>query len=125
MAVSKAMLQREVRRAFNALGDLVTSGVYQKRAGAPVRDIESGTVTIPVTNYPLKQVAFVRFSEKETDKDPTLLTTMKMLFPRQDLPVKIEAEDLCVDAEGRTWEIMQMLSEPAEAVGIVQVRTAR
>jgi hypothetical protein len=89
-----------------------------------VRNHDAGTVAIPTQDYILPQVVFARFSTKDVDRDPGLLTDMKMIFPRADLAAVPKQSDTVVDAEGLIWAIVRRLSDPASVITILQVRTS-
>lgn len=120
----KATIARAVKQAMNALDDIPQRCTYKSVTGPAVRDHVAGTLLTPTQTYPLPQVVFARFSEKDVDKDPALITDMKMIFPRDDLPVPPKQSDTVIDAAGLIWVIVRRLSDPASVITILQVRTA-
>jgi hypothetical protein len=119
----KATIRRAVKSAFKAMDDIPKVCSYKSVAGAPTRDLDSGTSTRVTTNYTLPMVVFAKFSERQIDRDPALLTDMKMIFPSEDLPVEPKQSDTVVDDVGIIWTIVKRLSDPAAVVTILQVRT--
>lgn len=122
----KATIRRAVKSAFLALDDIPRKATYLSKNGAPVRDLDAGTYTVPTTSIALKMVAFVRFTQKEADKDPAVvLTDQKALIPTEDLGgVVPKSTDSMLDDQGTNWEIIRLMSDPAAAVTILQVRTS-
>jgi hypothetical protein len=120
----KATIRRAVKAAFKAMDDIPKVCTYKSVAGAPVRDLDSGTSSRTETSYTLPMVVFAKFSERQIDRDPALLTDMKMLFPSEDLPVPPKQSDTVIDDVGVTWVIMKRISDPAAIVTILQVRTS-
>jgi hypothetical protein len=118
-----ASLKSAIKVLFKALGDLVRPAVYHSLGGVAVWDEDAGKMVYPVTNYPIKQAAFTKFKQSESDKDPTLLTDMKMIFQRSELPVAPDPKDKVTDDQGVTWEIVKRLRDPIDGVIILQVRT--
>lgn len=123
MALSSS-IKAAIKALFKALGDLVRPAVYHSLSGAPVFDEDAGKMVYPVTDYPIKQAAFTKFKQSESDKDPALVTDMKMLFQRAELPVVPSPQDKVTDDQGVTWEIVKRLRDPIDGVIILQVRTA-
>lgn len=121
----RAQVKAGVNLAFNKLGDLVKKGTYQSLTGNVTRDLVAGTSTAEMVSYPLKRIVFTKFEEKENDKDVNLLTDEKMLFPSGDLPVQPKSADTVLDSLNRTWEIVRLLSDPADSLTILHVRTSR
>jgi len=117
-------LQRAVKTAFNALDDVPLECTYKSVSGDMVRDLVAGTSSRVTTNYTLPSVVFAKFSERQTDKDPALLTDMRMIFATHDLPVGPKESDTVVDSLNRVWSIVKRLSDPASVVTILQVRTS-
>lgn len=120
----KASLRKAVKSAFKALDDIPKVCTYKSVAGAPVRDLDTGTSTRVETDYRLPMVVFSKFTERQIDRDPALLTDMKMIFPSEDLPVPPKQSDTVLDDAGITWVIMKRISDPAAIVTILQVRTS-
>lgn len=121
----RSLVQAAVRQAFVALGDLVVSGTYVARADVGTRNVETGETVYPTTTYPIKKLAVVRFTEAETDKDPSLSTTQKLIFANEELPASVKpgSEDQVNDAEGRVWEVVKLVSAPTDLVTILAVRS--
>lgn len=119
----KATLRAAVKSAFKALDDVPQAVTYKSVSGAVVRDLDAGTSARTPSSYPLPMVVFAKFTEWQTDKDPALLTSMKMIFPTADLPVTPKVSDLIIDAAGTQWTFVKRLSDPASVVTILQVRT--
>lgn len=120
----KTTLRKAVKAAFKALDDVPKKCVYKSVTGTTVRDHANGTLIRVTQDYPLPMVVFARFQEKDTDKDPALLTDMKMIFPRDDLPALPKVSDTVLDEDGVTWAIVKRLTDPAALVTILQVRTS-
>lgn len=124
----KATIRAAVKAAFDALGDLVGPGSLVRKSGTPTRDVETGDTIYPETTYPIVQMAAgLQFTQKETDRDPTLLQTSKMIFQRSELPSGIlpAAKDTAVDKDGREWEILKQVTEPSDSVVILSTRSAQ
>lgn len=121
----RGTVQGAVLQAFKTLGDLVQTVTYKSLTGTVTRDIVAGTVVPNSNDYTLPRAVFARFNEKEIDANVSVLTDSKLLIPALDLPVAPKAADIVVDEEGRTWEIVRRLSDPAAAVIVCQVRTSR
>lgn len=119
-----ASIKAAIKALFKALGDLVRPAVYHSLGGVAVWDEDAGKMVYPVTNYPIKQAAFTKFKQSESDKDPALVTDMKMIFQRSELPVPPDPKDKVTDDQGVTWEIIKRLRDPIDGVIILQVRTA-
>lgn len=120
----RSVIRNGVRQAFNALGDIVVAGNYVHKTGEGVRDTVTGVTVYPTTSYPIKQIAVVGWSQKETDRDPTLLTTEKMLWPAEQCPITPTPDGTVVDADERVFEIVKLVSAPTDAVTILSVRRA-
>lgn len=119
----QAQIKSAIKSLFNALGDIVGPATYHQKSGASTYDEDAGQMVYPVVDYPLKKVAFVRFKQSETDKDPTLATDEKMIFQRAELPVVPDAADTVTDRAGVKWEVIQRLRDPIDGVVILRVRT--
>jgi hypothetical protein len=120
----KATIARAVKQAMLALDDIPKVCTYKSVSGGAVRNHAAGTSARTETDYPLPQVVFTKFSEKDIDRDPALLTDMRMIFPTADLPVQPKQSDTVVDSDAITWAIVRRLSDPASVVTILQVRTS-
>jgi hypothetical protein len=120
----KATLQRAVKAAFKAADDVPRKCTYKSVSGEVVRDLVAGTSTRVTQEFTLQTVIFTKFSEKDIDRDPALLTDMKMLFPTQDLPVQPKQSDTVLDDVGTHWVIIKRISDPASVLTILQVRTS-
>jgi hypothetical protein len=119
----KSTLRKAVKSAFKALDDLPQQVTYTSVQGAPVRDLDSGTFTVPHTDYTLPLVVFTKFTDKELERDPALQATdMKMLFPAEDLPVEPKPPDTVIDAENVKWSVIKRMRDPAKVLGMIQVR---
>lgn len=120
-------IRQGVSSAFTALGDLVVTVQYYQLTGEMVRDFDAGTVTPGVNQYSLKQVALVRFVQKDLDKYPTIQPkNMKALFPSENLPVIPQPDDYFIVPIGSKfsgkWVVVQDLGEPSETLGKLEVR---
>lgn len=133
MGMRQQLLQA-ARQAFAAFGDVIVSGEYVRKTGDGVRDVETGVTNYPETAYTINKLAMTGFSQKETDKDPTLLTLEKMLFLAEELPagVKVDTdgtirapETPIPGADIETWEIVKKLKDPASILVILAVRIAQ
>lgn len=114
-----------VDAAFRACGDLVEAVTY-KSVNAPSYNPTTGEVEQTSTNIPLPRTIFMDFEQKEIEKDPALLTDMKLLLPTADLDgTEPKPQDIITDSKSRTWEIQRRLSVPADLITILQVRTTR
>lgn len=120
----RSVIRSGVRQAFNAMGDIVVPGDYIHKTGEGVRDVATGTTVYPTTSYPIRQIAVVGWTQKETDRDPTLLTTEKMLWPAEQCPIVPTPDGTVVDDDGRVFEIVKLVSAPTDAVTILSVRRA-
>jgi hypothetical protein len=121
----RSTLKAGVDLAFDAVGDLKRVVTYHSVTGPPVYDVETGTTSTPATNYTLRRVVITSFTQTEIDNDPSLLTSEKMIFPHDDLPVEPKPNDTVTDDEGRVWEIVRLLSVPGKLINKLQVRTTR
>lgn len=124
MALSRAAIRRAVKQAFRALGDVPRKCVYKSATGDIVRDHVAGTSTRTTVDFDLPMVAFTKFSERQQDRDPALMTDMKMLFPAEDLPIDPKQSDTVVDDKGTLWTIIKRLSDPAAVLTTLQVRAS-
>lgn len=115
-----------VRAAFKAIESLCKTVQYFSLTGTMVRDLEAGTVTPGSNQYTLKQVALLRFGQKELDAYPGVLpTNMKAIFPAENLPAYPETDDYFIVASGKfkgKWTVVQNLGEPSESLGKLEVR---
>lgn len=120
----KKQIQRAVRQAFIALGDLLVPATYVRKTGVGVRDPETGLTTYPVTSYPIKRMAPVQFEAKEIDKDPSLATLEKLIFLVEEFPAGIvpSDQDSVTDSRGRIWEVVKLKLDPADACVILAAR---
>ncbi len=123
----RTTVQQGVKAAFDAIGDIAVTVQYYSLTGTMVRDLDAGTSTPGVTQRTLKQVALVRFSQKELDKDKTIQpTSMKALFPAANLPVLAQVEDYFIVPVGSKfsgkWIVRQDLGEPTESLAKLEVR---
>ena len=121
----RATIQRAALTAFIAIGDIARPATYQSLTGVIIRDVDAGTSYPETKDYPLKRTVFTKFRESEVDDSVAVGTDEKFLFPSLDLPVEAKGADIILDEHGRTWEIMRRMSDPADAVVILQVRTSR
>lgn len=110
--------------AFQAAGDIAHPATY-KQVNGVTRDLVAGTVVPNTTDYALPRTIFSRFKEAETDQNVNVTTDEKFMFPALDLPITPSTGDIIVDADGRIWELIRRLSDPAAAVVIFQTRTSR
>lgn len=117
--------QQAALTAFIAIGDIARPTTYQHLTGTVVRNIEEGTSTAEMVTYPLKYTVAAKFKAKEVDGEAVLSTDQKFLFPSLILPIEAKASDTILDERGQTWEIIKLMTDPAEAVVILQVRTSR
>lgn len=124
MAGLKATIARAVKQAMLALDDIPKRCTYKSATGQNVRDHAAGTSSRVTNDFVLPQVVFARFNEKDVDRDPALLTAMRMIFPAGDLPVTPKQSDTVLDSDGITWAIEKRLSDPASVISILQVRTS-
>lgn len=126
MASLTKTIQQGVDIAFNALGDVVKPGFWRQvtTTGTNNIDINAGVPINPYSDYPLKRMVFTRFKQEETDHTTITLNDQKVLFPRQDLAVEPKDSDVVIDDKGRLWQVVRVMSPPAEAVVICQVRAA-
>lgn len=135
MSSLKALLAKGVQSAFNATGDLVRTATYLSMTGgasgnADAYDIETGTAVNAGITIPLGQVVFAAFSSRETDKDPTLLTDQRLLFPRAKLidpgtglAVDPAGGDNVTDSASTQWQVIQVISDPASVLCTLRVRS--
>lgn len=128
--VSRLELRRYVKYAFEQLEDIPVTCVLRRKTGVPVRDFIAGTTTTPTTDYDLPMVAFCRWKEDTAPNHVDVLKDMKALFPMMDLPAGIEPEEsdvlIEVNAAGdevELWEILKNMTDPAESVAILNVRS--
>lgn len=121
----KATLRRAVKAAFTALDDIPRKVTYHVKTGTPIRDLDAGTFTLTTVNVALPMVALVRFKQKDLDKNPAIVASnMKALIPTEDLKGRVPATaDTFTDDTGTTWEVVQLLSDPAEVITILEVRS--
>lgn len=128
--VSRVEIRAYVKRAFVELGDIPVKCLLRRKTGVPVRDFASGTTTQPTLDYPLPMVAIVRWKEDTAPAHVDVKTDMKALFPTTDLPDGILAEetDVLIELnkagdEVKWWEVIKNMTDPAQAVTILNVRT--
>lgn len=126
MASLSKIIQKNVGVAFKLIGDIAKTGTWRqvRTTGVNAIDIEGGVPIQPFTDYPLPRVVFARFKQEETDHTTITLNDQKVLFPRQDLPVEPLDSDAIIDSKGRLWQVVRVMSPPADAVVIAQVRAA-
>ncbi|UTU07834.1 hypothetical protein CcrC1_gp148 [Caulobacter phage C1] len=126
MASLSKVIQRGVDTAFKAIGDIAKPGTWRqiRTTGTNAIDITGGVPIQPYTDYPLPRVVFARFKQEETDHTTITLNDQKVLFPRQDLPVEPADSDAVIDSKGRLWQVVRVMSPPADAVVICQVRAS-
>lgn len=118
-------VQRAAVAAFKAVGDIARPATYRSLTGVIIRDVDAGTSTPQTVDYLLKRTVFSRLRENERDNSADVSVDEKFMFPALDLPIQAKSSDIILDEHGFTWEITRLLSDPASAVVIVQVRTTR
>ncbi|UTC28382.1 hypothetical protein GURKE_03560 [Brevundimonas phage vB_BpoS-Gurke] len=119
----RAILRRAIRQAFLALGDIPVKATYKVKTSDSVYDPETGTSSTPSQLIDLPLVAFTRFTVKEMDRDPKIAAKdVKVLFPMEDLGREPSEDDTVIDNKGREWEIVRVLGEPSEQLGMLQCR---
>jgi hypothetical protein len=116
-------LRGAVKALFKALGDLVGPATYISIGAQATYDVDAGKMVYVQTSYPLPSVAIVKFSEKETDKDASLLKSEKMLIPAAFLPIAPKSSDKVIDQDNITWEVVKRMKDPAGALIILEVRS--
>lgn len=118
-----ASIQNGVRASFRAMGDLAFKASYVVKVGEPVYQ-EDGSWLTPTKAYPLPTVVLAKFTQREVNDNPALATTAKMLFPTFDLPTIVSQDDRIVDPKNkRTWDVVKLISDPADSVTILSVRS--
>lgn len=120
----KATIDKGVLTAFKAIGDLNVPMTYKSATGARTRDLDAGTSVAVVVDYALKYSVFTKFTVEENDKDPTTLTSVKILFPTSTLAVTPKVSDIITDGT-RTWEVLKLLSVPGASLTTLQVRSSK
>lgn len=128
--VSRAELRSYVKMAFEQLGDIPVRCILRRRNGEPVRDFVAGVTTFPTIDYTLPMVAFVKWTEETAPSFVDVKTHTKCLFPTFDLPAGIRPEesDKLIELDPVSgeavmlWEIVKNITDPANAVGILNVR---
>lgn len=128
--VSRAELRNYVKMAFEQLGDIPVRCLLRRQNGVPVRDFVAGTTTVPTVDYPLPMVAFVKWTQDTAPAHVDVKTHTKCLFPTIDLPagVKPDEGDKLIELDPATqepvwlWEVVKNMTDPAQAVGILNVR---
>lgn len=123
----RGFLQLQVQSAFKQLQDIPRPFTYIQRGGTPVRDVVTGKTAYPETTRTIPRVVPARFKENEVDTTVNVATDQKLLFPRLDLDRTIipRSSDKMIDEHGFVWEVQRLLSDPADAVVIVHVRTSK
>ncbi|UTC29875.1 hypothetical protein BAJUN_02690 [Bajunvirus bajun] len=125
----RAMIGRQVQNAFRQLGDIPVACDYVHLTGGETRDIEAGVTTPNTVTYAVPLVVKAKFVEKEIDKHVDVSTDMKMLMPRLDLNKAVvdprTSDKIIEKKNGRLWEVVRLLSDPADACLIFHVRTVR
>lgn len=121
----RGQVQTAALTAFRAIGDLARPATYQSLTGNITRDLVAGTSVAESVTYNLKRTVFSKFKETEIDTSVVVETDEKMLFAALDLPIAPKSADTVLDENGRTWEVIKRLSDPASAVVILQMRTSR
>jgi hypothetical protein len=110
MASLTLQIKRSVNLLFKALGDLVKPATYYSVGTQATYDVEAGKMVYQTTPLPLTKCAIVKFTQRETDKDPTVSTSEKMLFQTAELKgVEAKSQDWVVDVKGRKWEVVKLL----------------
>lgn len=126
MADLNVTIQGGVRAAFKAIESLCKTVQYYSLTGTKVRDIEEGTLVPGTNQYTVKQVALLRFAQKELDTYPGVLpTNMKAIFPAENLPAYPQTDDYFIVPSGKfkgKWIVVQNLGEPSETLGKIEVR---
>lgn len=121
----KETVNAGVLTAFKAIGNLNKPMTFKATTGNMTRDLDAGTSVPETVSYTLKFSVFAKWTEAENNKDASTLTTSKLLFPRGILAVVPKASDILVDEDGHIWEIVKNMSDPADALVKLQVRTSR
>lgn len=122
MSLTK-VVQDGVDTAFKVLGDLVKSGAWIKQPAGAVPDFAAGTPAAAAEDiHPIKRYIFTRFKQEEVDGKDVTSKDQKVIFPRQDLDIEPDDADRFRDVLGRTWEVKRIMSDPAAAVVVAQVR---
>lgn len=119
----KKSINQAVLQAFKTIDDLNTPITYKSLTGQYTRDLDAGTSTPVTQDFNLKYAVFTKFKDSEVDKDISVMTDSKLLFPTQTLGIDPKSSDIVlVPLTGRIWEITRVLSEPSASVTVLQVR---
>lgn len=120
----KALIDGLVSDAIKIVGDLaetvtlvkVTVGPYDPRTGPTTT-----TVTVPNLQCPMP-----KFSAEEKDSEVVILTDVKGLIARADLPAGIEIEKNDEIHQGtKQWDVKRILSVPGDSLYILHLRKKR
>lgn len=120
----KALVNGLVSDAFKIVGDLAEEVTLFKHAGQTY-DPRTGPVD-QYDEYPGLRCPMPKFSAEEKDNDVIILTDVKGLIARADLPPGIEIEkDDELRAGTKVWDVRRILSVPGDSLYILHLRQKR
>lgn len=122
--LKKSAIAKAVAGAFKAIGDIPRTLTYYVIGDTQTFDEDAGRMVYGTIPYPIKSAVIAKFTQRETDKDPTFGTSEKMIFQTAELPSGVvpKSMDWAIDDQGQKWEIVKLLTDPAAIVTILQVR---
>jgi hypothetical protein len=120
-----ATLQRAAQTAREAFGDVFRPVTYAV-VSSPEYDPVSGLVGYGVVPMFFFRALFARFSHYHRVALGIPVDDMKMIFALLDAPgLEPRAGHLVQTETGTVWEVVAVMHDPAQALGILQVRRSR
>ena len=95
-------------------------GIYQ-HAGAPSYSATTGAIVRPTTEYSVPLIVS-RYDRREIDGEAIRAEDQKALIAVKDLPIVPTVNDTLVLADGTTWNVIGIQTDPSGSVWVLQLR---
>lgn len=105
---------------IEAFDDIPQSIIYTQK-GASVYTPGTGTVTSTDTDYTTTAI-FDEFEQREIDNNVVRATDKLAYIASNDLDITPVVDDEITDANSVTWQIINVRSDPADALWVLQIR---
>lgn len=117
----RATLDGVVTSIFSAIGDIPETSTYRRIASAYVP--ATGVTTLVNTDYTLSKVVWTRFESFEVDKQTVLASDVKVIFQTSKLAIVPNiATDKVVRADGKIYNLLRVMHDPAGVTTTLQLR---
>lgn len=122
----KSLISKQVQGAMRILGT-DSDGLARKRtlisvSPEAVYDYATREYTNVETVYPDIPMAMVRFKIEDMDDKVRPQTDRRALVAALDIPTIPTEKDVVMDPSGTRWNVVRLLSDPADALIILHLR---